>query len=334
MKIVFFETTEHAQGYLSQHLDNHDLKFIEYELTPNNCPKQSDVEIISVFVSSYINQAVLAQFPNVKLIVTRSTGFDHIDIQETQKRNIIVCNAPVYAAISVAEYTFALLLAVSRNIYASYHRIKEEYRFSHTSLTGFDLAGKTLGIVGTGHIGLEVIKRARAFEMNVIACDLHPQKQLAQELGFTYTSYEKLLQSSDILSYHVQLTPQTHHMLNCKNISQLKKGVYIINTARGQVIETQALVNGLKENIIAGAGLDVLEKKYSIKDPLGVLTDKEHDPQQVQTTLANHYLIDHPQVLVTPHNAFNTYESEARLLKSTAETITAFLEKKPINRVN
>lgn len=323
MNISFYEIQPHEQRYFQQQLSSDILTFDAYELTPERAPETSNAEIVSVFVCSQITAEVLDRFPHLKLLITRSTGYDHIDLEAARKRNIVVCNAPTYAAVTVAEYTFALLLALSRMICKAAYRIEHEHSFSLENLRGFDLAGKTIGIIGTGRIGKLVAQRARAFDMNILACDIYPDTQFAQKVGCTYLPFKAILPQADILTFHTELTPATYHMLNTDMLSSLKQGVYIINTARGAVIETQALVSGLKNGTIAGAALDVLEDECGLKEHFCSL-QKNVAPEKTlsDSTRANDFLIHHANVLVTPHNAFNTNESRERLTEYTVTTIT------------
>jgi len=235
----------------------------------------------------------------------------------------------------VAEYTFALLLCLIRKVYNSYQRIRESGSFSLEGLRGEELFGKTIGIIGTGRIGVEVIKIAKGFSMNVIAYDKYPKEELVQELDFKYVSFEELLSQSDIITLHIPYNKETHHLLNKDNLSKTKKGVYIINTARGGIIETQALYQALKKSQIAGAALDVLEEEGNLKEEQRMLLEEEDiPPEKLKTLLANHIFIDLDNVIISSHNAFNTKEALQNIVITTMENIQSYLNKKPINLVN
>jgi len=284
-------------------------------------------DALSVFVGPAVDKGVIDAFSNLKLITTRSTGFDHIDLGYARSKNIALAYVPYYGENTVAEFTMGLILTVARKLYLGIDRIKEDKGFSFEGLEGFDLKGKTLGVVGAGRIGRHVIKMARGFDMNVIAYDRNPNPQFAQELGFTYVPYEQLLKESDIITLHVFYAPETHHMFNKECLAKVKPGVVIVNTARGPVIDTEALVLGLQKGIIGAAGLDVLEEEGVLSDEQGYwLRDADDDAPDInlRTVLENHILFKMPNVVVTPHNAFNSREARMRILDSDIANITSF----------
>ncbi|MEE8131611.1 MAG: NAD(P)-dependent oxidoreductase [Candidatus Paceibacterota bacterium] len=327
MSIAFFEIENWEKDYLKNALPEQEILFSENKLNKDNLPAEKDADIISVFVGSKIDKEVIDNFPNLKLITTRSTGFDHIDLKTTKEKNIKTAYVPGYGDNTVAEMAFGLILTLSRKIYEAYDRIRETGSFSLEGLRGFDLKGKTIGIIGTGRIGKYMIKIAKGFDMNVIAFDAYPNKQLSKEMDFQYVDLDKLLGQSDIISLHIPYLKSTHHLINSGNINKIKKGAILINTSRGAVVETAALVKGLNERILSGAGLDVLEEEGATQDEKSFLLyghPKEHD---LKTILANHVLIDMPNVIITPHNAFNTQEALQRILNTDIENIKSFLEK-------
>lgn len=296
-------------------------------------PEVKEAEIISVFVDSQINVAVLEYLPRLKYIITRSTGYDHIDLPACEAKGIKVSTVPGYGEITVAEYAFALILSLSRKTYEAFDRIREIGVYSPEGLKGFDLYGKTIGIVGTGRIGKHAIGIAKGFGMEVLAYDIYPDEAAATQLGFEYVPLDDLLKSSDIVSLHVPYVPANHHLINGEKLSLMKSSAYLINTARGPLVDTQALVKALKEGQIAGAGLDVLEEEGVVKDEFGYLM-KEGSEADLKAVIANHILFDLPNVIITPHNAFNTQEALERILATTAEEIGEYLKGAPINTVN
>ncbi|MDP2651950.1 MAG: NAD(P)-dependent oxidoreductase, partial [bacterium] len=308
--------------------------FHEKSLAESPEVSDSEAEALCTFVESPIGETEIARFPSLKLIATRSTGFDHIDLKATAARSIAVANVPFYGENTVAEFAFALLLALSRRVIDADERVRETGAFSHEGLRGFDLAGKTLGVVGCGHIGVHMIKMANGFGMKVLGFDVHQDPALAQKLNFTYASLDDLLAQSDIITIHVPYNEHTHHLINKENIMKMKKGAYLINTARGAVVETEALVEALKSGIIAGAGLDVLEEEGDMNDELALFANPHPREAELKTVLENHYLIDHPRVIVTPHTAFNTTEAVERILDTTIENIRAFSSGSPTNLVS
>jgi len=212
-KITFFEIQGWEKRYLKNRLKNCVLEFSGERLSLENVKEAKDSDIISVFIYSKIDREVIKRLTKLRLIVTRSTGFDHIDIRECKRRGITVCNIPSYGENTVAEHTFALILALSRNVHKSYVRSLRK-DFSTEGLKGFDLKGKTIGVIGAGHIGLHVIRIAKGFGMDVLVYDIKQNPFLAEVLGFKYVSFEKLLRSSDIITLHVPYNRHTHHMIN------------------------------------------------------------------------------------------------------------------------
>lgn len=329
MKLAFFEIEQWEGEYIKAKLQipNSKLQFTTEKLNNDNLPQEHDAEVISVFVGSSVDKDVVAAFRNLKLITTRSTGFDHIDLVAAKKRGIKVGYVPGYGDNTVAEFAFGLILTLSRKIYDGFDRLRETGRYSFEGLRGFDLKGKTIGIVGTGRIGCCMIKIAHGFDMNIVASDPFPKEELAKQYNFKYISFDELLSESDIISLHVPYNKETHHLINAKNIKKIKKGALLVNTSRGGVVETDALVKALNEGILAGAGLDVLEEEGVIQDERQFLLYGHPEEHNLKTVLQNHVLIDMPNVIITPHNAFNTKEALERILDADILNIKEFIEK-------
>jgi D-lactate dehydrogenase len=332
MKIAFFETEEWQENYLRGKLANVELSFFGEPLSDKNIDSVKDCQIISPFIYSQINKDILQKLPNLEMIATRSTGFDHIDVVSAKENKVVVCNVPFYGENTVAEHTFALILALSRKILDSVERARKG-DFTLDGLCGFDLKGKTLGIVGMGHIGLHVARIANGFEMDVLAYDLNPDKKLAKKMGFNYASLEEVLAKSDIVTLHTPYNKATHHLINSENINLFKKGSYLINTARGGLIETNALLKALNDGILAGAGLDVLEEECFVKEEAQLLSKEFPKTCDLKTALQNHILLQQKNVIITPHNAFNSQEALMRILDTTILNIQSFIKNKPINKV-
>ncbi len=334
MKLIYITQEDWEKEFMSSKLNDAGFE-VEFRNATDEDALKSDeqAEALSIFITEHIGADELNRFPNLKIIATRSTGFDHIDLAETTKRGITVSTVPFYGANTVAEFAFALILALSRRVCEAHERVQETFSFSQTGLRGFDLLGKTIGVVGTGHIGVHAIEIAKGFSMNVIAFDAYPNEELSKKYGFTYVSLEELLNKSDIVTLHVPYNPHTHHLINMENINSLKKGAYLINTARGAVVETDALVSALKNNILAGAGIDVLEEEGDMKDEERLFSIKHPQEEELKTVLENHYLIEHPQVIVTGHIAFDSQEALERILDTTAQNLTAYITGKPENIV-
>lgn len=329
MKTVFFEAGPKDAASIRKKLKNASIE--EKEIQNANLGKYKDSEIISVFVNSRLSAKTLSKLPKLKLIATRSTGYDHIDMNYCQKKGIKVANVPNYGKHTVAEHAFALLLALSRKIEQSVKATRSG-RFDTIGLEGFDLNSKTIGIIGTGNIGTHAIRIAKGFEMNVIAYDALPNEKLSKEIGFKNVDLKYLLKNSDIISVHLPLQKKTFHLLNQKNLKFVKKGCVIINTSRGAIIETDALIEGLKSKRIGFAGLDVLEEELILKDELGILKTKM-TLKQLRTAIEEHALLQMENVIITPHNAFNTKEALGRILEQTIQNIMSYQRGKIINEV-
>ncbi len=333
MKIAFFELEGWEDEVIKQSFPTDEIYLSKEKLTPETLPKALDFDVICPFIGSKIDASILTNFPNVKLITTRSTGFDHIDLAACQAKGITVSYVPGYGDNTVAEYAFGLLLNLTRRIYWAIDQIKETESFSLEHLEGVDLKGKIMGIVGTGRIGKEAIRIARGFGMVVYAYDPYPDYNFAKAFDVKYVSLEELLKSADAVSLHCPLTPETQHLINVKNVSLFKKGAYLVNTSRGGVVETDAVIRGLKDSIFSGVAFDVLEEEGDTKDELEFLTDPAAKEANLKTVLENHALMKHPKVLITPHNAFNTKEALQRILATTIGNIKSFASGMPTNVV-
>ena len=331
-KIAFFETEEWEKPYLKGKLKGNELYFFGDILNEKSASKARDADIISVFIYSKINRKVLGKLKKLQLIATRSTGFDHIDLKECKKRKIIVCNVPYYGENTVAEHTFALILNLTRKIHKAWERTRR-LDFSQAGLRGTDLRGKTLGVIGVGSIGKHVIRMANCFEMKIIAYDIFKNKKLAKELNFRYAGFDYLLKNSDIITLHCPYNSKTHHLINKKNINKIKKGALLINTARGALVETDALVKALDKATLSGAGLDVLEEECHVKEDHQVMSKNFPRKCDMHLILENHILAKKDNVIVTPHNAFNSVEALQRILGTTADNIKGFLKRNVVNEI-
>lgn len=335
MKIAFFEVEGWEESVIRQALPEQELVFSEAHFDDQNLPtaETADAEIISTFVDSQVNTATLAAFPNLKLVTTRSTGYDHLDLPAIKAKGAQAAFVPGYGDNTVAEFAFSLILNLSRKTYQAIDRIKETGQFSFEGFRGFDLKGKKIGIIGTGRIGREAVKIAKGFGMEILAFDLKPDMTFAQEQGIVYVSLEELLKNSDVITLHLPYLPSTHHIINKENIGFIKKGAILVNTARGGLLETEALVAALDREILAGAGLDVLEEEGEVKDEMAFLAKNKKTEDDLKTTLYNHILMRRPNVLITPHTAFNTQEALGRILNTTLENIKGFIAGQPKNLI-
>ena len=323
MKVVFFDTDKYLRAFAKTHPLDMDVIFFKESLNQISLKKikaHTDADIISVFAhSSMLDNQKLDLFPNLKLIATRSTGVNHINTVYCERRNINIANVPNYGAQTVAEFAFGLLLNLSRHILTARQDLTHN-RLHIPSYTGFDLYGKTIGIIGTGSIGQHMIRLAKGFGMNVLAYDLFHTKTLEP----LYVSFDALLKGSDIISLHIPSTPENHHILNSKAFAKMKKGVYIINTARGDLIDTSALYQALKSGVVAGIGLDVLENEDILLHDEITLKNYSKNNQVLLDSALNLKLLQYSQAIITPHIAFNTKDALERILKITFETINRF----------
>ncbi len=323
MHIAFFENAAEDQDEIVKALAGHTVQFYQETLTKDNVKLAADADIISTFINSELSSEVIGALGAAKLITTRSTGFDHIDLAAAKAKGITVSNVPGYGSRTVAEYTFGLMLCLSRKIFAANARLRNEKSFSLDGLVGFDLAGKTLGVLGTGRIGKNVITAAKAFGMNVVAYDVYHDDAFAAQMAFPYVDLPSLLAQSDILTFHLPYNEGTHHILNMGNVGLIKKGAYLVNTARGELIETKALLAALRDGVLAGAGLDVLEAERSAK--------KGESSETVADDVA---LIAMPKVIATPHVAFYSEGAVEQISQTTIQNITAFIAGTPQNVVS
>ncbi|MEM2115682.1 MAG: NAD(P)-dependent oxidoreductase [Candidatus Woesearchaeota archaeon] len=325
MKITFFEVDDKEIEFFKKELGNEDLLFFSRHLQKEDLEEIRDTEILCVFIYSKITSDVIDALPNLKAIVTRSTGIDHIDTNYANLRNISVYNVSSYGSNTVAEHTFALILNLSRNVHKAFSRTISG-NFDIRGLEGFDLYGKTIGVVGTGKIGLHVIRIAKGFGMGVLAYDTYRNDLAKEILDFRYVELEYLLSNSDIITLHVPLTPETYHLINMNNIKMFKRGSILINTSRGSVVETDALIYALENRILSGVGLDVLEGEDLLKEEKEIIKHPEKF-KEISQIAKNHVLLSFENVIYTPHIAFYSKEAEERILKTTLENIKKIKQK-------
>lgn len=318
MKVLFFDIKPFEKEYLDKNLNSSFEKiYFKHSLNcafePDNDTK--DADIISVFIDSDLSKKVLDKFPNLKFIVLRSVGYSHVDLLSAKERGIAVFNAPHYGDYSIAEYTFALLLSVSRRIIEASFDIKSQ-NIDDIKYQGIELYKKTIGIVGLGAIGKKVAEIAQAFSMNVIYHDV------IQDKNYNYVSFDDLCRQSDIISINCLLNHNTLYMFNSNKFELMKDGVIIINTARGEVIKTIDLYKALLSKKVAYAGLDVIECE-------NILYEDKENPVDInsmkENCLKNYYvarkLLTMENVLITPHIAYNTIEAKKRILEITVENL-------------
>ena len=334
MKITFTELEPSERLLFEEALDRHDLCFVDaLAETP------IDTEILSIFIGSKIDAAFLDAHPALRLIAARSTSRDHLDLAACARRGVEVRYVGSYGDHIVAEHAFALLLALTRRLREAMH-LNGHHRFSYEALRGTELSGKTFGILGAGRIGRRTVPIARGFGMDVLAHDPAPDPVAAARLGFQYVSFEDLLRRSHILSLHAPLTEETFHLINARTLSLCRRGVLIINTARGRLIDTLALLEALDAGIVGGAGLDVLGEEAALRrqashlivdqilDSLhrGIAGGSPDRVSRIHKLMRLGELLDRPNVVFTPHTAFNCDESIKRINRETLANIERFID--------
>lgn len=328
-KVVFFEVDSSEQDFFRRRLEGIDATYYPHRFTHNHLAEAEIADYLVSFIYSDWSDAILEQLPKLKGIATMSVGVDHIGMAVVKKREIAVSNVPAYGPNTVAEHALALLLSLSRKIVPSVERTRSGV-YEYSGLTGWDLAGKTLAVVGTGKIGSHVARIAHGLDMRLIGYDPHPNTELTEKYGLEYMPLPQALASADVITLHVPLTAENKHMLSEREFALMKNGVVIINSARGALIDANALLAAIESGKVAEAGIDVLEDEGLLKEekeffsPYFKLLD-------YQTALANHALMRHPKVLVTPHNAFNSREALENILGTTVKNLTAMMSGSPIN---
>ena len=332
MKIAMFEIEPWESAAFEALEKDHELVYREKPIDVTAADEVADADILSVFIYSRLDRALLERFDRLKLIATRSTGFDHIDLDYCAARDITVSNVPTYGGHVVAEHTFALLLAISHQLVAAVDRTRRG-DFSLKGLSGFDLFGRTMGVIGTGEIGGNVARIARGFGMEVLAYDTHPREALVEETGLSYVDLHELLARSDVVSLNVPATADTEKMISHDEFAVMKNGAVLINTARGSIVDTEALLRALADGRLAAAGLDVLAEEPTVREEAELLRSYFHEKHKLDTLLADHLLLRMRNVIVTPHSAFNTRDAVRRILETTRGNIEGFLNGQPQNLV-
>lgn len=273
-------------------------------------PNKNIIAAISFKTQSTMNPHLLEHFPNLKLLITRTAGVDHINLNACKERKIAVYNIPDYGAHNIAEHALALLLAGAKNIVTA-NQQTHQGKFSYEDFLSLSLNNKTLGVIGTGKIGLELIKMSKGFNMTILAFDVFKNDQAAREIGFTYVTLDKLLKNSDFISLHVPLLPQTKHMIARSELKKMKHGAVLVNTSRGAIIDEKALIEHIKK--FKAVCLDVLEEEKSFSK--------------------NHPLLKFDNVIITPHIAFYSDETVKTISRETLENIKRFEQGDKTNRV-
>jgi D-lactate dehydrogenase len=325
-KIAFFGVKSWEKEIIEKeivNLDSTGVGIFEEELQ-DNLERAKKYDIVSINSRSKITKEVLNNLPDLKMIATRSTGIDNINCEECGNKNIVVKNASMYASHSVAEYALALVLAVAKKIVEA-HQAVENDEFNPEGLTGMEIFGKTLGIIGLGKIGSNVARIAKGFGMNILVTEKKPDEKIIEECGAKLVDLETLLKESDIVTVHVPSQKDTYHLINRNNIKLMKRGGILINTSRGSVVESEAIVWALNKGVLRGAGIDVVEEEDKMDDKSLVMSQIA-TKEELQNVLSYHMLRDRDDVVFTPHNAFNTKEAIERRVKTTIENIINYIK--------
>ncbi|WP_456465696.1 NAD(P)-dependent oxidoreductase [Persephonella sp.] len=328
MKIYFFGIEDwerlHIERKIREKGINGEIHFYKEPLDLTTVDKAKDADIVSVFIYSKLNKQVIDKMPSLKLIVTRSSGYDHIDVNYAKEKGIKVAHVPGYGNNTVAEYTFALILALARKFKPMIENITRGI-FTRENMMGMDIMGKTIGIVGTGRIGSYVAKIAYGFGMKILAYDRSKNQELIEKYGVEYVGLEELLSRSDIVTVHLPYNRATHFLINRFNIKLMKLDAMLINTSRGEVVELEAIVEALKEGRLAGGvGLDTIETEITTEEELlkgtGLTTLKLKKAAEAK------YLLSQENVIVSPHLAYYTKDASERILDITIENIERFIK--------
>lgn len=342
--IYFVDIEPDDEAYYGEALAEHDLISVRRLADVGD-----DAEVVCVFIDESVDEAFIAAHPRMRFIATRSTYTDHIDLPACARRGVLVSHVAGYSDVTVAEHVFALTLALARRLRELMTQAQGT-RFSYQATRGFELQGKTFGLIGMGRGARHVAELARAFRMNVVAYDIHTPAELARELQLEWVSLDDLFARAHVISLHAALTPQTYHLINPTTLAKMQRGVLLINTARGALVDTAALRHALESGQVGGAGLDVLQDERVLRQHADqVITDnivrhlrsdalasEAHDAdrlREIEELMFGDALLAQPNVVFTPHVAFNTHEAVRRMTEAAAINIRAFLDGKPQNLV-
>lgn len=335
-KIVYFDVQQDEYDFLKKENEGkYDYFLVEKSLNDlEKLPDEyKDAKIISCFTTSRVGKEVLAQFTNLQLIALRSVGFNHVDLDYCNERGIVVETTPNYGNKSVAEFAIGLILDVCRKITLSYINYKE-MKVNPQKLMGFELGGKTVGVVGLGAIGKEFVRLAHGLDMKILGYDIAKDETLENLYDLKYVDFDFLLKNSDFISLHAPSTKDNFHMFDKESFEKMKDTAIIVNTARGELIDTQALYNALMNKEIAGAGLDVLESEETISDTDYLVDINRLNDCALKQTILNTRLQQLDNVIITPHIAYNTQEAINRILQTTMHNINSFEKGITDNNVN
>jgi len=330
MKVAFYDLEGWEISIIKRRLKGKNFKILTSSKEGFDHTKLKDVKKVEILsTTSRLDKNLIKALPDLKLISVRSTGYDNVDIDFCKKKGIAVTNVPVYGEETVAEYTFGLILTLSRKMSMTFLRTLFGM-FERRDLRGMDLSGKTIGVVGTGRIASRVIKMAHAFEMKILCYDLYPKQELVDKYNAKYVELNRLLSNSDVITIHVPYTKDTHHLINEDSIKLIKKGTLLINAARGAIVDTTAVLRALEDGRLGGVALDTFEGEEILIGQESVLRKSDEDlPLAVsfKKSIEATRLLRFRNVVLTPHNAFNTKEAVKRILNTSLDGIVSFATK-------
>lgn len=330
-KIAFFECDQQRKEFFQRHLTGFQLVFFPENLSEQHLPELKDCQIIAVVNYSPVTREIVAQLPETKLIAVGCTGYNNVDVKACEERGILVSNTPGYSDDAVAEHTITLMLMLLRHAHIAHLRAKDN-NFSWNGIIGNNLKGKTLGIIGTGKIGLKVIELAKGFGVKMVAYSRNPKPDKAAELGFRYVSLPEVLAASDIVSLHLSANKDTYHFINHEKLNMFKRGSLLINTSRGEVLDSKALIWALENGILKGAALDVLEEEKVCQE--NCLLQSDITPEKLEKYALNQHLLHRPDVLITPHIGWYTEEAVRAMFHIHLNNIRSFMKGAPENLVS
>ena len=318
MKTAIFSTHLFEKEYLQKsNKDQHELLFIDTKLNTQTAQLAKGCSAVSIFVSDQADAEVLAILKKigVRYLVLRSAGFNHVDLREAKQQGIRIARVPAYSPYAVAEHTIALMLALNRKLIRAHNRVRD-LNFSLNGLMGFDMHGKTVGVIGTGKIGKAVVSILHGFGCRILANDLFVDKELIEKFNTTYTDCANLCRESDIITLHVPLTTETHYLIDRDCIASMKPGVMLVNTSRGGLVETKAVIDALKTLQIGYFGMDVYEEEE------GLFFEDHSEGILMDDKIAR--LMTFNNVLITSHQAFMTETALTNIADTTINNLTCF----------
>jgi D-lactate dehydrogenase len=325
MQVAVFDTHHYDRDSfeLANRQAGHSLTYLEPRLTSDTARLAQGFVAVCSFVNDHLDRATLSilNAGGTKLIALRSAGFNHVDLIAAEELGLVVTRVPEYSPHAVAEHAVALVLTLNRKIHRAHARVRE-WNFSLEGLVGFDLYGKTIGIVGTGRIGRAAARIFTGFGCNALLFDLAPDADFAASIGGRYVPLDEIYAACNVISLHIPLTPETRHLIDDDALAKMKPGAMLINTGRGALIDSRALITALKKGTLGAAGLDVYEEEE------GIFFQDLSDRVVQDDTLAR--LLTFPNVLVTSHQAFLTHEALSAIAATTLESIGAFERGEPL----